>query len=73
MNVRLSAPIDDVMVTGPGPHYRPLIEIGFDQARLAISENVLMPRYPLDWDAKKGINRIGLMMLDECAHLAIAN
>lgn len=47
MNVLLSAPIDDVMVTGSGPHYRPLIENGFEQARLAISEHDLMPRHPL--------------------------
>jgi len=38
----LSAPIDHVMVTGPGPHYWPLQEIEFEQARLAISEHLLL-------------------------------
>jgi len=38
----LPAPIDHVMVTGPGPHYSPLMEIQFEQARLAISEHVLL-------------------------------
>jgi NAD(P)-dependent dehydrogenase (short-subunit alcohol dehydrogenase family) len=34
--------IDHVMVTGPGPHYWPLQEIEFEQARLAISEHLLL-------------------------------
>src|SRR5262245_33489843 len=34
--------IDHVMVTGPGPHYWPLREIEFEQARLAISEYMLL-------------------------------
>jgi NAD(P)-dependent dehydrogenase (short-subunit alcohol dehydrogenase family) len=38
----LPAPIDHVMVTGPGPHYWPLMEITFEQARLAISEHMLL-------------------------------
>ena len=38
----LSAPVDHVMVTGPGPHYWPLMEITFEQARLAISEHMLL-------------------------------
>ena len=38
----LSGPIDHVMVTGPGPHYWPLTEITFEQARLAISEHMLL-------------------------------
>ena len=40
--VDLPAPIDHVMVTGPGPHYWPLLEIEFEQARLAISEHLLL-------------------------------
>jgi NAD(P)-dependent dehydrogenase (short-subunit alcohol dehydrogenase family) len=36
------APIDHVMVTGPGPRYSPLMEIEFEQARLAISEHILL-------------------------------
>ena len=38
----LPTPIDHVMVTGPGPHYRPLREIDFEQARLALSEHLLL-------------------------------
>jgi NAD(P)-dependent dehydrogenase (short-subunit alcohol dehydrogenase family) len=38
----LPTPIDHVMVTGPGPHYWPLMEIEFEQARLAISEHILL-------------------------------
>jgi NAD(P)-dependent dehydrogenase (short-subunit alcohol dehydrogenase family) len=38
----LPAPIDHVMVTGPGPHYWPLQEIEFEQARLALSEHLLL-------------------------------
>src|SRR5262245_54723779 len=36
----LPTPIDHVMVTGPGPHYWPLREIEYEQARLAISEHM---------------------------------
>ena len=36
------APIDHVMVTGPGPRYWPVMEIEFEQARLAISEHILL-------------------------------
>jgi len=38
----LPAPIDHVMVTGPGPRYWPVMEIEFEQARLAISEHILL-------------------------------
>jgi NAD(P)-dependent dehydrogenase (short-subunit alcohol dehydrogenase family) len=38
----LPTPIDHVMVTGPGPRYWPLMEIEFEQARLAISEHILL-------------------------------
>ena len=38
----LSTPIDHVMVTGPGPRYWPVMEIDFEQARLAISEHILL-------------------------------
>jgi NAD(P)-dependent dehydrogenase (short-subunit alcohol dehydrogenase family) len=38
----LPAPIDHVMLTGPGPRYWPLQEIEFEQARLALSEHVLL-------------------------------
>ncbi|HTS27857.1 MAG TPA: SDR family oxidoreductase [Bryobacteraceae bacterium] len=38
----LPTPIDHVMVTGPGPRYWPLMEIEFEQARLAVSEHILL-------------------------------
>ena len=38
----LSTPIHHVMVTGPGPHYWPLQEIEFEQARVALSEHLLL-------------------------------
>jgi len=38
----LPTPIDHVMVTGPGPHYWPVRQIEFEQARLAISEHMLL-------------------------------
>jgi len=38
----LPAPIDHVMVTAGGPHYRPLLEMDFEEARRAISEHMLM-------------------------------
>jgi NAD(P)-dependent dehydrogenase (short-subunit alcohol dehydrogenase family) len=38
----LPTPIDHVMLTGPGPRYWPLQEIEFEQARLALSEHVLL-------------------------------
>jgi len=36
------SPLDHVMVTGPGPRYSPLMEMSFEQARLAISEHILL-------------------------------
>ena len=36
------APIDHVLVTGPGPQYWPVMEIEFEQARRAISEHILL-------------------------------
>lgn len=50
----LPAPIDHVMVTGPGPHYRPLKEIAFEEARLAISEHLLLAF----WVARNAAPRI---------------
>jgi NAD(P)-dependent dehydrogenase (short-subunit alcohol dehydrogenase family) len=38
----LPTPIDHVMVTGPGPHYWPAMEIEYEQARLVISEHILL-------------------------------
>jgi len=38
----LSGPIDHVILTGPGPRYWPLEKIEFEQARLALSEHVLL-------------------------------
>ena len=38
----LPAPIDHVMVTGPGPHYGPLLEMDAAQVRDAISDHVVL-------------------------------
>jgi NAD(P)-dependent dehydrogenase (short-subunit alcohol dehydrogenase family) len=38
----LAAPIDQVMVTAGGPHYGRMLDMGFDEARQAISEHVLL-------------------------------
>src|SRR5499427_5540741 len=37
----LPTPIDHVMVTAGGPHYGPLLDMDFEQARRAISEHTL--------------------------------
>jgi NAD(P)-dependent dehydrogenase (short-subunit alcohol dehydrogenase family) len=39
----LSAPIDHVLVTGPGPYYAPLPEFDFDAARRDLESHVLLP------------------------------
>jgi len=38
----LTAPIDHVLLTGPGPNYRALSEITFEEARHAVSEHLLI-------------------------------
>jgi NAD(P)-dependent dehydrogenase (short-subunit alcohol dehydrogenase family) len=38
----LPAPIDHVMVTGPGPIYGPLLELSSDQVRQAVSDHVVL-------------------------------
>jgi NAD(P)-dependent dehydrogenase (short-subunit alcohol dehydrogenase family) len=39
----LPAPIDHVLVTGPGPYYSPLAEIDLDDARRDIEAHLLLP------------------------------
>jgi NAD(P)-dependent dehydrogenase (short-subunit alcohol dehydrogenase family) len=39
----LSAPIDHVLVTGPGPYYAPLAEFDFDKARHDVEAHLLLP------------------------------
>jgi NAD(P)-dependent dehydrogenase (short-subunit alcohol dehydrogenase family) len=39
---RLPTPIDQVMVTAGAPHYGRMLDMGFDEARNAISEHVLL-------------------------------
>ena len=39
----LPAPIDHVLVTGPGPYYAPLAEFDFEQARRDIEAHLLLP------------------------------
>ena len=38
----LRAPIDHVLVTGPGPSYAPLLEMDADQVREALSDHVVL-------------------------------
>ena len=38
----LRSPIDHVMVTGPGPQYVPAMEVGYEQARAALSDHLLL-------------------------------
>ena len=39
----LPAPVDHVLVTGPGPYYAPLADFDFDRARLDIEAHLLLP------------------------------
>ncbi|HEY1266752.1 MAG TPA: SDR family oxidoreductase [Candidatus Binatia bacterium] len=39
----LSAPIDHVLVTGPGPYYAPLAEFDFEKARRDLEAHILLP------------------------------
>jgi NAD(P)-dependent dehydrogenase (short-subunit alcohol dehydrogenase family) len=39
----LPAPVDHVMVTGPGPYYAPLAELEVDRARRDIDAHLLLP------------------------------
>jgi NAD(P)-dependent dehydrogenase (short-subunit alcohol dehydrogenase family) len=39
----LSAPIDHVLVTGPGPYYAPLAEFDIDKARRDLDAHLLLP------------------------------
>jgi len=39
----LPAPVDHVLVTGPGPYYAPLAELDFDKARRDIEAHLLLP------------------------------
>jgi len=39
----LPAPIDHVLVTGPGPYYAPLAEFDFEKARRDIEAHLLLP------------------------------
>jgi len=50
----LPSPIDHVMVTGPGPHYRPVMEVEFEQARIAVSEHILVAL----WVARNAVHKV---------------
>ncbi len=39
----LPAPIDHVLVTGPGPYYAPLAELDFEKARRGLDAHLLLP------------------------------
>ena len=40
---KLTAPIDHVMVTGPGPYYAPLAEFDLDRVRRDVEAHLLLP------------------------------
>ena len=50
----LPTPIDHVMVTAGSPHYVPLLEIDYEQARLAISEHILLAL----WVARNVVGKV---------------
>ena len=39
----LPAPVDHVLVTGPGPYYAPLAELDFEKARRGLAAHLLLP------------------------------
>lgn len=39
----LTAPVDHVLVTGPGPYYAPLAELDLDNARRDVEGHLLLP------------------------------
>ena len=41
----LTAPVDHVLVTGPGPYYAPLSDFDFDEARRDIEAHLLLPMH----------------------------
>jgi NAD(P)-dependent dehydrogenase (short-subunit alcohol dehydrogenase family) len=49
----LPAPIDHVMVTGPGPYYAPLAEFDFNKARRDVEAHLFMPIQVARCAAKK--------------------
>ena len=49
----LPAPIDHVLVTGPGPYYAPLAELDIEKARLDIEAHLLLPLLVARYAAKK--------------------
>jgi NAD(P)-dependent dehydrogenase (short-subunit alcohol dehydrogenase family) len=49
----LPAPIDHVMVTGPGPYYAPLAEFDFDKAHRDVEAHLFLPIHVARHAAKK--------------------
>jgi len=49
----LPAPIDHVLVTGPGPYYAPLAELDFDKARRDVEAHLFLPMQVARYAAKK--------------------
>jgi NAD(P)-dependent dehydrogenase (short-subunit alcohol dehydrogenase family) len=49
----LPAPIDHVLVTGPGPYYAPLADFDFDRARRDIEAHLFLPMQVARLSAKK--------------------
>jgi NAD(P)-dependent dehydrogenase (short-subunit alcohol dehydrogenase family) len=49
----LSAPIDHVLVTGPGPYYAPLAELDIEKARRDVEAHLFLPMQVARYTAKK--------------------
>jgi NAD(P)-dependent dehydrogenase (short-subunit alcohol dehydrogenase family) len=50
----LSAPVDHILVTGPGPYYAPLADFDFERGRHDIEAHVLLPLHV----ARNAVNRV---------------
>jgi len=49
----LPAPIDHVLVTGPGPYYSPLAELDIEKARRDVEAHLMLPLQVARYAAKK--------------------
>src|SRR5271154_821806 len=57
----LPAPIDHVLVTGPGPYYAPLAEFDFEQARRDVEAHLFLP-LQVARDAEKKVRPRGPLL-----------
>ena len=50
----LPAPVDHILVTGPGPYYAPLADLDLDKARREIEARLLLPLQVARYAVNKG-------------------